>query len=384
MQPREIPFTPTVTADAATGRNVTRISPPGTLSTHAYFTSPSHDGPGNLIVSMDVDGKVQLCRIDLSAQAAWQVTDLPAVRPQSYCVDPARNQALLIQDRALLSVDLDSGEVREVFIAPGGYRLATPTVDASGRYAALCVMEDLPIFHNSDHIYARMPEQFYARLRCLIVRVDLDSGEARVVWGEMRWLSHVLICPHDPDTIVFCHEGGELVDHRLWAVSAKPQHKKKPRCLFRETANHFLVHEFFCDDGVLGVQCSVMHDSHEQLTFEDPRGKHSVLFLDMSGQVVCEYGHPARPSMHVQASADRSMIVADTFSDSWDEPADRDHLSLLRPDERGMLSAERLCFHGTSWASQHSHPHPRFGPGGSEVVFTSDAGGTPSAYVVDL
>ncbi len=384
MKPKKIAFTPETTTDPTTGRNVVRISQPPVLSTHAYFTSTSNDSQGRWILSMQVDGKVQLCRVDLAMGTCFQLTDLPDVKPQSYCVDPARDQAMLIQGRDLLRIDMTTGQVQAVFSAPQGYRLHTPTVDASGQYAAFAVTEELPVFNTSQAIYSRMPEQFYARLRSLIVRLDLESLEARVIWGENRWLSHVLIHPRDPETIVFCHEGGHLVDHRLWAVSARPLHKKKPRCLFEESRNHFLVHEFFCPDGNLGVQMSLWPEDHQEMPFDDPRSRHGVLFLDMQGNIVAEYAHPAKASMHVQAGGDRSCIVADTFSASWDKPADEGHLSLLTPDENNVLRAQALCRHDTSWQTQLSHPHPRFADDGQSVVFTTDAGGTPSACVVDL
>lgn len=384
MPLRDLPFDATTIVDPATRRNVVRICPAGQQGTHAYFTATSFDADGRLIVSVEIDGKPQLCRYDLRRRACQQITQLETMGMQAYCVIPARNAAVVPEGVSLTLVDLDTGKTKPLYTPPAGYSCSLPTADASGRYLAFAVTEQLPQFCTANQIYSRMEEHFYARVRCLICRADLDTGDVKIIWGEMGWLSHVLIHPHDPDTIVFCHEGGYLANHRLWVVSARDVHKKRPRCLFEESRNHFLVHEFFCGDGILGVQCSVWPDDHVEMAWGDPRSRHSILFLDMSGRIIAEYAHPADRSMHVQANADRSVIVADTFSAQWTSPADETSLAILTPGPNNVLSATQLCRHGTSWKSQHSHPHPSFSPDGKQVVFTSDAGGSLSPYVVTI
>lgn len=382
---REIPFLATVGADPTTGRRVWRIVPPGQQGTHAYFTSTSFDAQGRLLVALETEGRVQLCRVDLRRGTCHQLTELEGLAFQSYCVLPNRNGAVMCRNgREIVLIDTETGAARVVFTAPDGYHAGCPTGDASGRYLAFAVGEPAPALTRATALYATMEENFYARPRCLVCRLDLETDALDVVWGEQSWISHVLINPVDPDTIVFCHEGGYLVDSRLWAVSARKAHKKQPRCLFPETRNHFLVHEFFSPDGVLGVQYSVWPEDHVEMPWGDRRSRHGVLFLNMAGGIVAEYAHVADRSMHVQANADRSCIVADTLSVAWDQPPDEQSLSLLRPDAGNVLRPEPLCHHGTGWKTQASHPHPSFSPDGQSVAFTSDAGGSLSPYVVEL
>ena len=381
---KEIAFSPRTVTDPKTKRRVWRITQPGRNGTHAYFTSPSFDSQGRLLATIEIEGRPQLCRVDLQRGISHQLTDLNDLVYQSFCVIPKTSRAVISNGREITLIDTETGANRIVFTTPAGFVAGLPTADNSGRYLAFVVAETIPKFSNSTTIYSDMEEKFYSRPRCLICRLDLETDAVEVVWGEQRWISHILINPVDPDLIVFCHEGGYMVDSRLWIVSARKAHKKKPRCLFPETRNHFLVHEFFCPDGILGVQSSIWPDEHVEMSWGDPRSRHGVLFLDMDGDIAAEYAHVADRSMHVQADASRSRIVTDTLSVAWDQPNDDQYLSLLRPDAGKILRPEPLCHHGTSWKTQASHPHPSFSPDGKYVAFTSDAGGSLSPYVVEI
>jgi oligogalacturonide lyase len=382
---KEIPFTPQIITDPQTNRRIWRITPPGQNGTHAYFTSTSFDLKGRLLATLERDGKIQLCRIDLKEGKSYQLMEIDGIVFQNFCLAPERNGAIISRgDREILWIDTETGVSRVVFTAPDGYLVGTPTADNSGRYLAFVVREKIPRFSRSSVIYSDMEETFYSQPRCLILRLDLETDAVEVVWGEQRWISHVLINPVDPETIVYCHEGGYLPESRLWAVSARKEHKKKPRCLFRENRNHFLVHEFFCPDGVLGVQVSKWPDDHVEMSWGDPRSQHGALFIDMAGKIVAEYMHPADRSMHIQSNASRSLLVSDTLSVSWNQPQDEQSLSLLRPDSGKVLQPELLCHHGTSWKTQHSHPHPSFSHDEKWIAYTSDAGGSLSPYVVEI
>ena len=381
----EIAFEPRSADDPTTSRRVWRIAPSGQSGTHAYFTSTSFDIEGRLLATVEIGGRVQLCRVDLRRGVSHQLTELGGMELQSFCVMPQRRGAVVtLGTDELVFVDTETGAHRTVLKAPEGFYVGLPTADNSGRFVAVCVAEKTPGFTRSTALYANMEERFYSRPRCLVLRIDLDTDEVDVIWGEHNLISHVLIDPSDPDTIVYCHEGGYLADTRLWAVSARKSHKKRPRRLFAESRNQFLVHEFFCPDGVLGVQIGEWPDDHVELTWGDPRTRHGVLFLDMDGGIVEEYRHAANRSKHVQSNANRTLIVADTFSATWEQPHDDGMLALLRPDAGKVLRPERLCAHATSWLSQASHPHPSFSPDEKFIAFTSDAGGSLSPYVVEI
>jgi hypothetical protein len=254
IKPREIPFAPVSYADKYTGRRVTRIFPASQQACHAYFTSTSYDAEGRLVLSAEVDGHYQLVRADLHRGTLQCLTDLPSMRAQSYCVSPAKNLAIVHDGDSYVRVNLETGQCKTILSPPKGYRLGLPTVDAAGKRIAFVVAQEAPGLPAPDKIYSEMAQNFYCRPHCMVVTINLDDGIPAVAWGETEQISHVLINPVDPNTIVFCHEGGNMVDNRLWVVDARPYRKKHAKCLYQEKYEEFLVHEYFTKDGTLGVQ----------------------------------------------------------------------------------------------------------------------------------
>lgn len=384
MQPVSIPYNPECWDDPDTGRKVTRFLPVGLAGSHAYFTSTSFDGEGDLILSAVCDDRWQLVRLDLHAKKAWQLTDLANMRGQGYCVSPAADCALVVDGSSLVRVQLKSGEAMVVFTAPSGWRVSLPTVDNAGTRAAFAISEIPPGFTVTQRIYSGMPENFYFRPHSMICCLELADNSVSAVWGETEWISHVLINPIDPGTIVFCHEGGSLAQHRLWVVDAGRTRKKQPRCLYREAPEEFMVHEYFLRDGTLGVQRS-WYEIGTSLHDTGPYPHNSILFLDMEGRKLAEYVLPGLRSGHVQSNSDNSLIVADSFHTGHPEQ-DKDGRSCmaLNIPDGSAARVEKLCRHDSSWRTQLSHPHPIFSPDDRNVVFSSDAGGTNSAFMVEV
>lgn len=368
--------------DEESGRRVTRLFPAGQEAVHAYFTSTSYDSGSRLILSARIDGRFQLVRIDLEKGTLHQVTDLEKMAPQVYCVSRARDIAIVKDGPTVRKVDLESGEVETLFEPPTGFRAALPTVDDAGSRIAFAISENIPGFTAAEKIYSTMNENFFFRPRSMIVTVDLDTNRVDVVWGECEWISHVLINRADPDTVVFCHEGGRLAQQRLWVVDTRRFNKKHARPLHPESPQEWLGHEYMLADGTLGVQRSVF-------TAADPvrdDGLAYVTFLDMSGNVVADYRLPGWRSGHVQSNSDNSVIVADSYcpgGDGDDRDSAGQYLALQYP-EGDRLRVEKLCRHGSSWKTQLSHPHPIFSPDDKCVLFSSDAGGTNSAFIVEV
>ena len=378
------PFLAETYDDEATGRKVTRVFPVGQTGSHAYFTSTSYDAEARLILSAEFEGRMQLCRVDLERREQVVLTDFDEMRPAVYCVSPTANCAMVIVADTLARVDLETGESEIVFRVPDGFRISLPTVDAAGSRVAFAISEKIPRLTASERIYSTMQENFFFRPRSMVCTIDLADNRLSVIYGEMEWISHVLINPVDPDTVVFCHEGGSFAQHRLWVVDARPLRKKTATRLYDEELEDFFVHEYFLRDGTLAVQHSrVAGDNPRMRTADYPYN--AVLFLDMAGGVVAEYVLPGSRSGHVQSNSDNSVLVADGyFPDHEIAPEEgRSHLALNIP-EGDRLRVERLCFTGTSWRTQLSHPHPIFSPDDRRVVFSSDHGGTNSAFVVEV
>ena len=386
MKPIEIPFAPETYRDADTGREVTRLFPAEQNACHAYFTSTSYDAEGRLILSVEVDGRWQLCRADLVKGTLHQLTGYPNLSPQLFCMSPAQNLAISLADNStrLLEVDLQSGDCETLLAVPENWEIELPTIDAAGQRVAFSVVERPVEVTRSDAIYATMDETFYFRPRSTIFTIDLDSGTPTAIWGESNWISHVLINPVDPDTVVFCHEGGSLPQHRLWVVDARPLRKKQARCLYHERLEEFLVHEYFLQDGTLGVQYTVYQEGNAELP-DHRKSRSAVLFLNMDGEVAANYWLPGLRSGHVQSNSDNSLIVADRYFQGreglYREGARFMALHVPRDD---AATVEKLCLHDSSWKTQLSHPHPIFSPDDKHVLFSAERDGCNGVYLVRI
>jgi len=104
MKPKPMKLASERWSDPETGRKVTRLLPRGQEGSHAYFTSTSFDSRGDLILSIVCEDKPQLCRVEHVTGKAEQITDLDAMHLQSYCVSPAIDCALVIDDERLVRV----------------------------------------------------------------------------------------------------------------------------------------------------------------------------------------------------------------------------------------------------------------------------------------
>ena len=389
MKPVEKELRITAYKDEDTGRNVIRLLPAGQRGSHAYFTSTSYDARSRIILGAEGDGRNQLLRIDLEAGVLHQVTDLSDMRLQSYCVCAARDLAVVMDGRTLKRIDLANGNVTQIFEISDRWRIHAPTVDTAGSRLAFAVSERIEGFTAADRIYSTMQENFYFRPRSMVVTIDLDNNRPNVIWGEAAWITHVLINPVDPDTVVFCHEGGSCSENRLWVVDARSRRKKKARKLYEEAYEDFLVHEYFLADGTLGVQYSVYPKGNADVSDHSLTTSY-VMFLNMDGLVVSNYRLPGNRSGHVQSNSDNTLIVADGYYPrkilpDEDSEARRDSrcMALNHPEGSG-IRVEKLCRRDSSGKTQLSHAHPVFSPDGRFVLYSSDEGGSNSAFQVEM
>ena len=389
MQPLEKELKIAEYKDRDTGRAVIRLLPMGQQGSHAYFTSTSYDARSRLVLGAEVDGRNQLLRIDLEAGVLQQMTDLSGMRLQSYCVCPAKDIAVVIDGRTLKKVDLANGNVTQIFEISDRWVIHAPTVDAAGARLAFAVTERIEGFTATDRIYSTMQENLYFRPRSMVVAVDLDNGRPNVVWGETEWITHVLINPVDPDTVVFCHEGGDYSENRLWVVDARARRKKKARILYKEAYEEFLVHEYFLADGTLGVQRSVYPEGNADVSDHNLTTSY-IMFLNMDGLVVSNYRLPGNRSGHVQSNSANTLIAADRYfpkkilpgEDPEAESASR-CMALNHPEGSG-IRVEKLCRRDNVGKTQLSHGHPIFSPDDRHVLYSSDEGGTTSAFQVEI
>ncbi len=384
MALKEIEYCPQSWKDPETGAEVTRHFPDTMPAVHAYFTSTSYDAEGRLILSAQIDGEWQIVRIDRQAGSCHVLTDLHDFPGAQFCVGPGKNIAIVKTDNAITRLNLENGETREIFRTKDNWYIALPTITQECDRIAFSIREPVPEYTKSGKIYSSLFENFYYHPKSLVMAIDLEDESRLCAWGENNWISHVLIHPHDKDTIVFCHEGGLMPDHRLWVVDARQNiRKKKARPLFEEAYEDFLVHEFFMPDGTVGVQWRQFPPGQVEADFSTT--KSSLLHLNTDGTVIGDYLLPAMHSMHYQGNSDASLFVSDAYYPDRDTDMETGGKYMALHRRVGdNLTVEKLCRHDSSLANQHAHPHAIFSPGEKEVLFSSDAGGVNSVYTVKI
>jgi len=359
--------------DHATGVDVTRVTDGQGDSIFPYFTQVvfSDDG-GILLVSSNRSGKWQVYLLEVESGHLRQLTDEPeGIKPHSSTVLPTKGAAAFLAGQAVKRVDLDGSNLRTLYEPPAGFRASILSPSADGSSVTFAYSESLALSTATGRIYSTMDETLYRRPASVIMRVDTESGAARVLWGEREWISHVNVSPIDPDIVLFCHEGQWHLVQRMWVVRASTGEVwplvEQRRWLERSG------HEFFTRSGRVVTQYSWrFHAQAKDWVYLDafiqPDGSQPQSFRYLHG----------RPT-HIQVARDETLGVGDRAFPGEGFAEGSAYIGLIRfKDERAIVTA--LCRHDTSWQSQHSHPHPVFSPDDRCVYFNSDRGGRCNIY----
>jgi len=197
--------------------------------------------------------------------------------------------------------------------------------------------------------------------------VDTRRGGSDVIL-ERDTIGHPQFHPDDPNLIFYA---GPLTN-RIWVVARDGSGNRNPYP--RSDPTQWITHESW----IPGTR---------ELAFVDwPRGMRAVNVDTGVVRTITTF-----PAWHAAADSRGERIVCDTnFPDQG--------LHVF-PTRDGTVEARRLCCpHASSagdhwggpfpyndgprevYAPQHTHPHPRFAPDGSRVVYTSDAAGHAQLY----
>ena len=201
------------------------------------------------------------------------------------------------------------------------------------------------------------------------VVVDTQTGTSRVIL-ERDTIGHPQFCPDDDNLILYA---GPLTD-RVWIVGRDGDDNR--RVYEREDSKQWVTHE-------------VWLPGRRAVAFVDwPRG---MRLIDIeSGDAVM-----AAPLSGLACGAGPRAASASCATPIFPIPACTSFRSTAPP---ALLCASEASSEGAHWggpfpyndgpvaveARQHTHPHPRFSPDGSRVVFTSDRTGHAQIYEVEL
>jgi oligogalacturonide lyase len=204
------------------------------------------------------------------------------------------------------------------------------------------------------------------------MRIDTGSGEPKAVWGENAWISHVIIHPHQPDIIVFCHEGGSMSKQRMFTVDASVRRGRQPSPLYLQRPGESCVHEYFTREGEGGFQYEVEREG---------RMEYYNAFIRPDGTWIRQYLLPGRRPGHIQSNTDNTLIVGDKGHLSADDTTGGDYMSLMT-HSNGREHVRRLC-RRVPGPTQYSHGHPVFSWDDKWVLFNSRLGAREGISIAD-
>jgi oligogalacturonide lyase len=361
--------------DPETGARVRRLTANGSDNVHIYFTSESflaESGSDKVVFASNRSGRFQYYLLDIPEARLVQLTDGDRISPNMGCVDPT-GRLFYFDGPALRACRLDTTQDRELYRVPDGTRPSLPTCTADGKYVAFAYREDRAVSTETGQIYSTMAERYYQRPSCVIMRVDTSSGEAVAAWGERAWISHVLIHPHRPDFILFCHEGGSYVSQRMWTVDLSKRRGRKAQPLYAQRPSEFCVHEYFTRRGEVGFQYQVEREG--QIEYYN-------CFIRPDGTWIRQFLLPGRRPGHIQSNTDNTLVVGDCGYLSPDDKDGRNYMSLMT-HAHGRAHVRRL-WRRVPGTTQYSHGHPVFSLDDKWVLYNSKIGDTHNIYMTDV
>ena len=367
--------------DPKTGAKILQLTSDGSNNVHPYFTSQCFigDDSNRPIFISDRSGLFQWYMLEISSGKLVQLTSGLKLEPNMGAV--SRNGKLFYFDGAILRyLKIDTFEDRELNRVPDGYEASQPDCSADGHYVTYSYKQKLPKSTTRNAIYSTMMEEFYQHPHSVVMRIDtaaaLGGATAMACWGEPAWISHSLIHPTQPNLVMFCHEGGSaVVKQRMWTVDLNQKKARTAQPLYVQQPGDSCVHEYFTRQGEVGFQYTIISDDGTKEEFN--------AFVRADGTWIRQYRYPDRRPGHIQSNSDNSLCIGDSaFFNPKDNDGDK-YLGLMTHGN-GVVNIKRLAYHGSSWLTQESHPHPVFSPDDRYVMYNSDIEKRYNVYLADV
>lgn len=343
--------------DPHTGLKVTRWT--DHPSNHLYFTNPGwFDNGRQLLFTSDHSGRSELAALDLASGDQRPITRCSgdeAVDPYQTTVDPIHSRAFTWIAGRLEGIDLLTGRRNVLFELPSGWHGIIPNVSADGRLVAFGMV----------HVQGRSGYEslFAARPTSRIMVHELARGETRIVHERPLWMGHVNTSPADPHLLSFCHEGPwTKVEHRVWCCDLREGRVWKVLPDLIEPA--CVGHEYWLADG-------------RRIAYHgfDDQARPVLGVVDVHSHAARACVQPVK-TKHSH-SLDGTLIVGDgSESHPW--------ILAWRMTSEGLHGPWTVCRHDGGWSEQRRHVHPRLSPDGRSVLYTSDQGGFPRVWQVEL
>lgn len=367
--------------DPDTGAAVCRLTPPEVTCHRNYFYQKCFTNDGSqLLFAGEFEGHWNYYLLDLASGQARQLTEGAGDNTFGGFLSPDDSTLYYVKNgRDLLRVDLDTLVETQVYQVPEqwvGYGTWVANSDCTKLVGIEIAKADwIPL---TD--WSLFQSFYHTKPHCRLLRVDLASGETRVIHEEQGWLGHPIYRPFDDQTVAFCHEGPhDLVDARMWLVNEDGSAVRKVRS---HLEGESCTHEFWVPDGSYLMYVSYLKGQQDRIIRR---------FNPDSGVDEPVMAMPA--CSHLMSNHDGSLLVGDgsgtpvDVKDTHGYTIDNDPFLYVFDVRQGYYY--QLAAHNTSWRvfqgdRQVTHPHPSFTPDDRQVLFTSDCDGKPALYLATL
>ncbi len=146
--------------DRLSGTKVRQLTDYMGHSYHLYFTNPGwYDGGRKLLFGSDRRNRSNLFGVDLESGEITQLTDWePVPLPQMHCflhtsVNPVRDEAYTWRDGAIVAIDLNTLEERELWQSERGFIRSMTNCTADGKRVCAGVFEDMSDRFPIDYLH---------------------------------------------------------------------------------------------------------------------------------------------------------------------------------------------------------------------------------------
>lgn len=372
MKGKIIPLTFRTRLDQETGHEVIRLTPPHIVCHRNYFYQKCFTRDGSkLIFGGAFEGHWNYYLLDLNRQQATQLTEGAGDNTfGGFLADDDKSLWYVKNNRELRRVDLASleehvtYEVDDAWVAYGTWVANSDCSQLVGIEIKKSDWQPLTDWSKFRAFYFTQPE-------CRLIKVDLRTGERKVILQEKRWLGHPLFRPFDDNTVAFCHEGPrDAIDARMWLINADGSNLRKVR---QHAPGESFTHEFWVPDGsALYYVAHKENDPQRYLFSADPQSLENRQLMAIP------------PCSHLMSNHDGSLIVGDGSPHNTGDISLNDPFIWVFDSKKGTQKA--VCLHNTSWKvldgdRQVTHPHPSFSPDDKWVLYTSDEEGMPALYL---
>jgi oligogalacturonide lyase len=340
--------------DEQTGRRVRQVTSHPSIHHHPFFFVAAYDTAMRRLLFVSYrTGKPQIYFEDRQDGSLVQVTDRPDLA--SWSIIPSLDGRYIYYTAGTGAWRTDLENLQEEQLAAFGdvemrekgmvgAAMGTTALSANGRWWAV------PVKVGSVSRF---------------VLIDTHAKTSRV-FLERDTIGHPQFCPDDDDIILYA---GPLTD-RVW-ITDRAGHTR--RIYERKDRMQWVTHESFIP-------------GRREVAFVDwPHGM-CAISLDTGGvRRITDF-----PAWHAACDPTGTSFVCDTtfpdrglhrFAAAGDTTAD--FLCLSQASSQGSHWAHPFPYNDGPVAidaAQHTHPHPRFAPDNSRIVFTSDRTGHAQIY----